>query len=45
MVTIPRMRMRKRQEIDTLINEEASLLAMFLRHERETWVPRIASLA
>jgi hypothetical protein len=29
------------QEIETLINEEALLLAMLLRNERESWKPRI----
>jgi CRISPR-associated protein Cas1 len=42
---IPRIRMGDKQEIETLINEEAYLFAKFLRHERETWIPRIASLA
>jgi hypothetical protein len=32
------------QELETLINEEALLLAMFLRKERESWKPRIAHL-
>jgi len=32
------------QEIETLINEEALLLAMFLRQERQSWKPRIAEL-
>jgi len=36
--------MGERQEIETLINEEASLLAMHLRHERQTWEPRIVEL-
>ena len=43
-VRMPRVRMGEQQEIETLINEEASLLAMFLRHERQTWKPRIAAL-
>lgn len=33
--------MGDQQEIETLINEEALLLAKYLRHERETWIPRI----
>jgi CRISPR-associated protein Cas1 len=45
MVEVPRIRQGTRQTPDTMINEEAYLLAKFLRHERETWVPRIASLA
>jgi len=32
------------QEIETLINEEALLLAKYLRNERETWEPRIVTL-
>jgi len=43
-VQIPRIRHGNNQTIDTLINEEAYLFAKFLRHERETWVPRIVSL-
>jgi CRISPR/Cas system-associated endonuclease Cas1 len=44
-VEIPRIRHGSKQTIDTLINEEAYLFAKFLRHERETWIPRIVSLA
>jgi hypothetical protein len=29
--------------LETLINEEACLLAMFLRNEKSTWIPRILS--
>jgi hypothetical protein len=43
-VEIPRMKYGKRQTLDTLINEEALLLAKFLRDERKTWAPRIAVL-
>lgn len=43
-VQIPRVRMGKSQEIETLINEEALLFAMYLRNERESWKPRIAHL-
>jgi len=42
LVEVPRMRVGKRQTFDTLINEEALLLAKFLRNERTTWSPRIA---
>ena len=35
-VEIPRIKHGNRQTIETLINEEAMLLARFLRHERET---------
>jgi CRISPR-associated protein Cas1 len=44
-VEIPRIRVGKRQEIETLINEEAMLLAKFLRNERKEWTPRIAELS
>lgn len=43
-IEIPRIRHGSRQTLDTLINEETLLLAKFLRHERETWIPRIANL-
>jgi hypothetical protein len=43
-VEIPRIRMGKEQEIETLINEEALLLAIFLRNERQSWKPRIPEL-
>jgi len=36
---------RARQTVKTLINEEAFLLAHYLRDEHETWSPRIASPA
>jgi len=31
-----------KQSIDTLISEEALLLAKYLRNERKEWIPRIA---
>jgi hypothetical protein len=34
-----------RQEIETLINEEALLFALYLRNEKQSWKPRIAHLA
>jgi CRISPR/Cas system-associated endonuclease Cas1 len=43
-VRVPRIRMGMNQELETLINEEALLLAMFLRKERELWKPRIVCL-
>lgn len=42
MIEIPRIRIGRRQTVETLINEEALLLAKFLRDERKTWTPRIA---
>lgn len=41
MVEIPRIKVWKKQSIDTLINEEALLFAKFLRDEKEIWIPRI----
>ena len=43
-VEIPRIRVGRGQTIETLINEEALLLARFLRNDREDWVPRISSV-
>ena len=40
-VEIPRIKVGKKQTIETLINEEALLLARFLRDERKTWNSRI----
>jgi len=40
---IPRIRHGKRQTFETLINEEAYLLAKYLRDEQKAWIPRIAS--
>ena len=39
MVKVPRMRIGKRQTIETLISEEALLFAKYLRNEGETWIP------
>jgi CRISPR-associated protein Cas1 len=44
-VEVPRIRIGERQEIETLINEEAFLFAKYLRGEKPTWIPRIAELA
>ena len=41
-VEVPRIKVGKRQEIETLINEEAMLLGKYLRDERKEWIPRIA---
>jgi len=41
-VNIPRMRHGNRSSIETLINEEASLLASYLRNEKKNWLPRIS---
>jgi hypothetical protein len=41
---MPKIRIGDRQEIETLINEEAMLFAKFLRNEKPCWNPRIAVL-
>lgn len=41
MVKVPRIRYGSRQTLETLINEEALLLAKYLRGEKKTWVPRV----
>ncbi len=41
-VEVPRIRIGRRQEIETLINEEALLLGKYLRDERKGWTPRVA---
>ena len=43
-IEIPRVRRGRKQQIETLIGEEVLLLAQYLRNERQTWVPRTASL-
>jgi len=40
-VEIPRIKVGKKQTLKTLINEEALLFAKYLRHERDSWIPRI----
>ena len=40
-IDVPRIRVGKRQTIDTLINEEALIFAKFLRSELKIWIPRI----
>lgn len=40
-VNVPRIRHGKRQTLDTLISEEALLLAKYLREERNAWIPRL----
>jgi len=44
-VEIPRIKVGKRQKLETLIDEEALLLAKYLRDERKSWNPRIANLS
>jgi CRISPR/Cas system-associated endonuclease Cas1 len=43
-VEVPRIRRGRRQEIETLISEEALLFAKYLRGERDGWIPRIVVL-
>jgi hypothetical protein len=43
-VEVLRIRIGGRQTVETLINEEAFLLAKFLRDERKEMTPRIAVL-
>ena len=43
-VYIPRVKRGRRQEIETLINEEAFLMSRYLRLKGEIWIPRIASV-
>jgi CRISPR-associated protein Cas1 len=38
---IPRMKVGNRQSFETLINEEALLLAKYLRREKKDWIPRL----
>ena len=40
-VEIPRIKHGNKQTLETLINEEALLLARYLRNESNSWVPRI----
>jgi protein associated with RNAse G/E len=42
--TNKRARMGEQQEIETLINEEAFLLAQYLRNEKKVWALRIVNM-
>ena len=44
-VDIPRIKVGKKQEVKTLISEEAFLFAKYLRKERKEWIPRIVNLS
>jgi CRISPR-associated protein Cas1 len=44
-VEIPRIRQGGRQTLDTLISEEALLLAKYLRNERKKWNPRFPKIS
>ena len=43
-VNVPRIKMGKRQEVESLINEEAFLLAKYMMGEKPNWTPRNAEL-
>jgi hypothetical protein len=43
-ITIPRIRIRKKQELETQISEEALLFARFIRCEKGSWIPRVIRL-
>jgi CRISPR-associated protein Cas1 len=43
-IQIPRIKVGKKQTIETLISEEALLFAKYLRDERKEWVPRLLSV-
>jgi len=40
-VEVPRIKVGKKQTVETLINEETLLFAKYLRNERREWNPRI----
>jgi CRISPR-associated protein Cas1 len=43
MIEMPRVRHGNRQTVETFINEEALLMAKYLRNERQIWVPRVVN--
>ena len=43
-INVPRIRHGNKQTLETLINEEAYLLAKYLRNERQKWIPRTPTL-
>ena len=43
-IEIPRIKVGKKQTLETLINEEALLFANYLRNEMKEWLPRIGSM-
>jgi hypothetical protein len=40
-INIPRIKVGKRQTLETLINEETLLFSKYMRDESETWIPRL----
>jgi CRISPR-associated protein Cas1 len=45
MIEVPLIRHGKRQRLETLINEEALLLAKYLRNEIDYWIPRLVNIS
>ena len=43
-VEISRIKVGKKQTVETLISEEVFLLAKYLRNERHAWIPRIKQI-
>ena len=43
-IEIPRIKVGKKQTLETLINEETLLFAKYLRNKWKSWTPRIAVL-
>ena len=43
-VEVPRVKHGKRQEIESMLNEEAMLPAKYLRNEKTQWIPRIPNI-
>lgn len=43
-VDVPRIKAGNRQTINTLISEEALMLAKYLRNERKEWIPRTPNI-
>lgn len=41
---MPRIKVGKRQKLETLINEESLTLAKFIRNEPKIWYPRLPFL-
>jgi hypothetical protein len=42
-IEVPRIRVGKKQAVETLINEEVYPFAKYLRNERIVWNPRVVS--
>jgi hypothetical protein len=43
-IEIPRIKVCKKQNLETLINEETLLFTKFLRREISKWVPRLPDI-